>query len=734
MSSSSSNDDDRVPVLRDIREELIHARDLVLFAGFGFSIHCGYPSLRAAFQRIVDLKDPTSNEDQWKLVRSALSEGDLDETTELLSQVISRDELLELLYQQYSQTLELRNPWQILPHLNFGDAVTPTWDTLLPRVFRGSVEVMADSAEEIDRFFNTSKFCILRLNGVLRGDRAILSRAEYARALARNPTLSKHLVSIVMSRTHIFVGASASTIHHYFNSLPLLQHGLKRHFAFIVNSPRIARDVALLKSFNVSVFALGATDPGKDLFRYLGELYKRQPKDRFRSPLPLTPYNGFRPIRSLALRDIGPFRDLTIDFRKGTNIIVGNNGCGKSSILRAIGLGLAGDHPSLLPAADSLLRAGSRLGRIQLRVGDDEYIVELERIAGEVKIKTAQASPLQLGVAFPIGFPAFRGLAGIDPAGPGAAGSGKASVEDVLPLILGASDGRLGNIKQWLVNLEAGSERRSDVTSESAGRTRRLFESFFRIVGEFLIGLPLRFDHIEKSAQKPWRVMVKTVDGVLSFNQLAQGMNSAIALVGTVLQRLYEVYGESEAPSKEAALVIVDEIDAHMHPVWQQQILPLFRRHFPNVQIVASTHSPLVVSGMDVRGVTRLMRAQSGEIQRLDLQEDQTRGRADQLLTSPIFGLRTTLDQSSRRLLDEYRVLVGNQSRNPDEESRYQELRNDMRVWLTPPEEGEPVRRAQQFLTALLRIEAGEANPEYERKLMNKAARALMDALEQRGS
>jgi hypothetical protein len=91
------------------------------------------------------------------------------------------------------------------------------------------------------------------------------------------------------------------------------------------------------------------------------------------------------------------------------------------------------------------------------------------------------------------------------------------------------------------------------------------------------------------------------------------------------------------------------------------------------------------------------------------------------------------LDQSSRRLLDQYRALVSKQSRSPEEEAKYQELRNDMRVWLTPPEEGEPVRRAQQFLTSLLRIEAGEANPDYERKLMNKAARALMDALDKRG-
>jgi hypothetical protein len=56
----------------------------------------------------------------------------------------------------------------------------------------------------------------------------------------------------------------------------------------------------------------------------------------------------------------------------------------------------------------------------------------------------------------------------------------------------------------------------------------------------------------------------------------------------------------------QPGIVIVDEIDAHLHPSWQRTIGVWFRKHFPNVQFIVSTHSPLICQAAEVGSVFRL--------------------------------------------------------------------------------------------------------------------------------
>jgi hypothetical protein len=67
--------------------------------------------------------------------------------------------------------------------------------------------------------------------------------------------------------------------------------------------------------------------------------------------------------------------------------------------------------------------------------------------------------------------------------------------------------------------------------------------------------------------------------------------------IGTLLQRLDEVSATSPAVESQRPLVLIDEIDAHMHPKWQRLFVDAFRELFP-VQILATTHSPLLVGSL----------------------------------------------------------------------------------------------------------------------------------------
>ena len=58
--------------------------------------------------------------------------------------------------------------------------------------------------------------------------------------------------------------------------------------------------------------------------------------------------------------------------------------------------------------------------------------------------------------------------------------------------------------------------------------------------------------------------------------------------------------------------MIVDEIDAHLHPSWQRRILPTLTRNFPNLQIFCSTHSPMMLAGLKAGQVQLLRRDENG--------------------------------------------------------------------------------------------------------------------------
>ena len=76
---------------------------------------------------------------------------------------------------------------------------------------------------------------------------------------------------------------------------------------------------------------------------------------------------------------------------------------------------------------------------------------------------------------------------------------------------------------------------------------------------------------------------------------------------------LKAVYGDKEDILKQHAIVIIDELDAHIHPSWQQKLASLLRENFPNVQFIVSAHSPLLIEGCRSGEVSVLRRSENGK-------------------------------------------------------------------------------------------------------------------------
>jgi len=82
----------------------------------------------------------------------------------------------------------------------------------------------------------------------------------------------------------------------------------------------------------------------------------------------------------------------------------------------------------------------------------------------------------------------------------------------------------------------------------------------------------------------------------LNVAQLSQGEKSLMALIGDIARRLAVMNPGLEDPLKGDGIVLIDEVDMHLHPQWQRSLIGQFSTTFPNCQFVLTTHSPLVIS------------------------------------------------------------------------------------------------------------------------------------------
>jgi ABC-type multidrug transport system ATPase subunit len=96
-------------------------------------------------------------------------------------------------------------------------------------------------------------------------------------------------------------------------------------------------------------------------------------------------------------------------------------------------------------------------------------------------------------------------------------------------------------------------------------------------------------------------VEIKTDYGWVKLRDLGYGYQVTLAWVVDLAKKMFERYPNPESgnPLHEPAIVLVDEIDLHLHPEWQRKIIQFLRKQFPKTQFIVTTHSPLIIQSMD---------------------------------------------------------------------------------------------------------------------------------------
>jgi energy-coupling factor transporter ATP-binding protein EcfA2/uncharacterized protein (DUF1778 family) len=147
----------------------------------------------------------------------------------------------------------------------------------------------------------------------------------------------------------------------------------------------------------------------------------------------------------------------------------------------------------------------------------------------------------------------------------------------------------------------------------------------------------------------------------------------------------WAIYAErltSDPGSEIGGILLIDEIEQHLHPRWQRHIVRRLKEQFPSTQIITTTHTPLVAAGVADMEDGLLIGLESDSegqtIVRKIGQQELVGKRADQVLTSEAFGLITSRSPGSEEKIDRYALLKSKHNRSGEEENELESLRVEL--------------------------------------------------------
>lgn len=346
-------------------------------------------------------------------------------------------------------------------------------------------------------------------------------------------------------------------------------------------------------------------------------------------------------IEEIYLREIGPFAEARVEFPPGSDpdradvyLLTGPNGCGKSTVLYALAGALTWGNSSLGQDLGAQ-RLRSTHGRVRIR-GNEMALAEYWRAeTGDVRrghfhaadldkgekerlralvngpnaqafyqyalhanafqVATAQAEPTKFSwAAF-----AYAGLRSVGEVHVSSIQEPKTSPFSHSLSFVHTADA--SQFAQWVASQEfkrlkaqeAGRKDRAEALRGSITHVERVVSA--------IIGEPFSF--VMAVEDNNVRAQIGSRGQVLDLGLLPDGLKSIVSWVADLLMRLDRIpWVDDTPPQNREFLLLLDEVDIHLHPAWQRKILPIVQQMFPKAQIIASTHSPFVVaSAVDAR-------------------------------------------------------------------------------------------------------------------------------------
>ncbi|HEX5153382.1 MAG TPA: AAA family ATPase [Parafilimonas sp.] len=339
--------------------------------------------------------------------------------------------------------------------------------------------------------------------------------------------------------------------------------------------------------------------------------------------------------------------------RKST-FLLGENGTGKSALLKAIALVTAGSNAlaDLIGDADSwvqnkkkyceikaiIVTADGEERNIGLRINRGWHISDIIKANRETLERLDDAIKKADRNYFILAYGASRRLnRGDDKIF--SKQSFRTSPRTNCIQSLFNPDAPLVSLTNWALNL--------DYTS--GGSQVKIIRD---ALNHFLVE-NVKFKNIDR---KKGVLLFTTPDGIVPLEHLSDGYQNVAAWVGDLMYNITNTFKDYKDPLHARGVLLIDEVDLHLHPKWQRRLHEFLNSKLPNFQIIVTTHSPLTAQQARECELYALVRT-NGTIELKPFIGDPAKMLLSQILMSPVFGLETDESVVVERTKDRIREL-----------------------------------------------------------------------------
>jgi predicted ATP-binding protein involved in virulence len=414
-------------------------------------------------------------------------------------------------------------------------------------------------------------------------------------------------------------------------------------------------------------------------------------------------------ISKIELNNIKCFENTVFDFAQQDQVnywvtILGDNAIGKSTLLKSIALGLCreSDAAALMRLSEvygDFIKSGERDGYIKIFLCENDapeksenYVIttKITEARGRIKAEdieqeTEPVEDFPWDDIFVCGYGTYRSK------------QADTSYEQYDKF----------NAVRPLFDHQTSLQNPELVLRRQEPRIREIMEEKLQNI----LMLDTSQHHINYSKRG---LEVGGIWGDLPFQALSDGYRSTTIWVLDFIGWL--IYAERLLGNPDiGGILIIDEIEQHLHPHWQRYIVQRLRQQFPKTQIIASTHTPLIAAGtadIDQSMLLKLDRQKDNKITGQIIDKREVAGkRADQVLTSNAFDLITTRNERSHDDVDRYTKLLGKKIRSAEEEVELEHLRTIVKERLSNGET--PAEQAvEKAVSEVLKNTVSNISPE----------------------
>jgi energy-coupling factor transporter ATP-binding protein EcfA2 len=400
-------------------------------------------------------------------------------------------------------------------------------------------------------------------------------------------------------------------------------------------------------------------------------------------------------LRRVVLENVRNFEHLDFRFDRtsgtsaGWTVITGDNGAGKTALLKAMAFALVGPDAArvLQPSLNGWIRDGCDEAVIAVEIAADEpdrflkgrryeqpFWAEMNLALGRGPSVSVRPGTKYRGKGkgpthgpwsdnpmgwFCAGYGPFRRLYGASPeaqrimSGPGRVARFATMFKE---------DATLIECEEWLKDLRHKEH-------EGRPREKKILEQVQLLLKDDFLRNGMTVDRVDSEGL--WLCDARGV--VLPLADMSEGYRAALAMLVDLVRHIVNVYGPDDLIEERdghfvvsrPGVVLIDEMDSHLHPDWQRQIGFWFKDRFPKIQFIVTTHSAFICQAADVDGIFFLP-APGSEAAPTKITEPEywkiVKSKPDAIYLSPAFGMQHTRSERAVSARREYARLRSKQS------------------------------------------------------------------------